>query len=30
MAFNLLDGVLDIWMGCYFYTYVSLPLFGNK
>jgi len=30
MVFNLLDGVLDICVGCYFYTYVSLPLFGNK
>ena len=30
MAFNLLDGVLDICVGCYFYTYVSLPLFGEK
>ena len=30
MAFNLLDGVLDICVGCYFYTYVSLPLFGQK
>ena len=30
MLFNLLDGVLDICVGCYFYTYVSLPLFGNK
>ena len=30
MVFNLLDGVLDICVGCYFYTYLSLPLFGNK
>ena len=30
LAFNLLDGVLDIRVGCYFYTYVSLPLFGQK
>ena len=30
MAFNLLDGVLDICVGCYFYTYVSLPLLGEK
>ena len=30
MAFNLLDGVLDICVGYYFYTYVSLPLFGQK
>ena len=29
-VFNLLDGVLDICVGCYFYTYVSLPLFGQK
>ena len=30
LAFNLLDGILDICVGCYFYTYVSLPLFGEK
>ena len=30
MAFNLLEGVLDICVGCYFYTYVSLPIFGEK
>ena len=30
MVFNLLDGVLDICVGCYFYTYVSLPVFGEK
>ena len=30
MVFNLLDGVLDFCVGCYFYTYVSLPLFGEK
>ena len=30
LTFNLLDGVLDIRVGCYFYTYVSLPLFGQK
>ncbi|MCH7811760.1 MAG: DUF4395 domain-containing protein [Chloroflexi bacterium] len=30
MAFNLLDGVPDICLGCYFYTYVSLPLLGQK
>jgi len=30
MVFNLLDGVLDICVGCYFYTYVSLPSFGEK
>ena len=30
LTFNLLDGVLDICVGCYFYTYVSLPLFGQK
>ena len=30
MAFNLLDGILDICVGCYFYTDVSLPLFGEK
>ena len=30
MAFNLLDGILDMCVGCYFYTYVSLPLLGEK
>jgi len=30
MVFNLLDGVLNVCVGCYFYTYVSLPLLRNK
>ena len=30
MAFNLLDGVLGFCVGCYFYTYVMLPAFGES
>ena len=30
IAFNLLDGVLDICVRCYFYTYVPLPVSGEK
>ena len=30
MAFNLLDGVLDVCVGCYTYTYVVLPIMGEQ
>ena len=30
MVFNLLDGVFDVCVGCYTYTYVVLPVFGEK
>ena len=29
MAFNLLDGLFDICIGCYTYTYVVRPIFGE-
>ena len=29
MAFNLLDGLVDLCVGCYIYTYVVLPTFGE-
>jgi len=29
MAFNLLDGLLDLCVGCYIYTYAVLPTFGE-
>ena len=30
MGFNLLDGLLDVCVGCYTYTYVVLPVFGEQ